>query len=285
MSREVLLPGSLAELWEAQERRPEALAFAGGTDALVQIRAGLIDPPALICLERIEELKRLEDEGETIFIGAGTTHAELLENPLIRARLPIIVEALKTLGSPPIRRMGTLGGNIVTASPAGDSLPPLYVLDAEVELVSRNSVRRLKLAEFITGPGRTRLERGEILAGVRVKKPTGFNVHHFEKVGRRQALAIAVVSLAALMKVSDSGRIEAARLAWGSVGPTVVASPEVEAALIGRPLELESLQRAAALAKAAVSPIDDIRAGADYRRQAAGNLILRLVEYADGRKE
>ena len=174
--------------------------------------------------------------------------------------------------------MGTIGGNICTASPAADTLPPLYVMAAELEIRSKEDSRRVSPIDFISGPGKTSLKRGEIVYAVRVKKAPEYNFHRFEKVGQRKALAIAVVSLAATLRVSDSGKVEKARLAWGSVGPTVVTSPEVEEALIGQPLSLAGLQKAVSLAREAVCPIDDVRASASYRRSVAGNLLWRFLQ-------
>ncbi len=274
---QVVLPQSISELWQEMDRRPDALVYAGGTDLLVRLRQAPEPKRPLICLERLAELKRLELRGDEVFIGAGCTHAQLLTSPLVREHLPVLARALEVLGSPLVRNMGTIGGNIVTASPAGDTLPPLYVLGAAVELASPGFARRVPLAEFILGPGRVGLRKVELLRGVAVPLPTGFNRHHFEKVGQRASLAISVASLAALLEVAPSGVVNRARLAWGSVGPTVVRNREVEAALEGRPLDRDSLARAAELARRAVEPIDDLRASASYRRQVAGNLLLRLA--------
>jgi xanthine dehydrogenase FAD-binding subunit len=150
------------------------------------------------------------------------------------------------------------------------------VLNAEVEIRSKNASRRLALKEFILGPGKTTLQPGEIVSGIWVKKAPGYNLHHFEKVGQRKALAISIASLAGLLRVSENGGIEEARLAWGSVGPTIITSPKVEKALVGNRLSRPVLGEAARLARGAVEPIDDIRASAEYRRQVSGNLLLRL---------
>jgi len=275
MSR-VFLPRNLNSLWEIIEEEPGALVYAGGTDLLVKLRQSMSRPPSLVCLERIEELKGVREGKEDLFIGACTTHTLLMADPLIRNYCPVLARALKVLGSPPVRNMGTIGGNICTASPAGDTLPPLYVLDAEIEIRSKSASRRMLLREFILGPGKTRLWAGEIVFGIWLRKASEYNLHHFEKVGQRNALAIAVVSLAAMLRVSNSGMIEKARLAWGSAGPTVVTSTMVEEALTGRPLSPETLRKAGQLAHNAVSPIDDVRAGASYRRAVAGNLLRRL---------
>jgi CO/xanthine dehydrogenase FAD-binding subunit len=275
--REVFVPRSLNEVWGILDREPHPAVYAGGTDLLVKLRASTVNPPALVCLERVNELKGVRDEGKEVFIGAATTHSNLLDEPLIRNHFPVLVKALNFLGSPPVRHMGTIGGNIVTASPAGDSLPPLYALDADVVILSAEGPTRLSLKEFLLGPGTVDLHPGEILGGVVIRKQPRFNVHHYEKVGRRKAQACAVANMAALLEISDDGIIQDARLAWGSVGPTVLVAPEVERLLIGNPLSVDVLKEASHLVESAVSPIDDIRASADYRRTVAGALILRLL--------
>lgn len=278
--RTVHLPRSLEELWTVLDREPDAAMYAGGTDFLVKMRSGWEAPRSLICLERIEALKGVTEDGEKVFIAAGTTHSRLLENHLIRREFPVLDQAVEVLGSPPIRHMGTIGGNIVTASPAGDTLPPLYALGADVEIRSKGSGKTIPLHEFILGPGMTALGKGEVLTGVWLRKARRWNVQHYEKVGRRKAQACSVASLAALVELSESGVIRAVRLAWGSVGPTVVESVEVEHALGGKTLCPSTLRSVAPLVEKAVSPISDVRAGADYRRGLAAALLLRLNDYA-----
>jgi xanthine dehydrogenase FAD-binding subunit len=278
----VFLPRTLDECWSILDAEPDARPYAGGTDLLVQMRAGELNPPALVCLERIPEIRGVREQSGWLWLGAGTTHAELMNERVIRNDLPILFHALRTLGSPLIRNMGTIGGNICTASPAADTLPPLYVLDAQLELQTRGARRQMALREFITGPGQTRLAEKEILTGILIDRPEGFKIQHFEKIGQRRAMACSIASMAALLHVSSQGRIEAARLAWGSVGPTVVTSGETEAALVGKKLSGAVFEKAAVLARKAVSPIDDIRATAAYRRQVAGNLLLRLTAHANG---
>lgn len=282
--KSVFVPRSLDALWQCLEEAPNALLYAGGTDALVKVRKGLADAPALICLERLQELRGVEDRGDSIRIGAITTLRHILEHPLVREHLGVLHQAIHQLGSPPIRAMGTIGGNIGTASPAGDTLPPLFVLRAELELVSREQSRTLPIRDFIRGPGLTALQPGEIVGAVWVKKPLDGSIHHFEKVGHRNALACSVASLAALLHVSGSGTVEAASLAWGSVGPGIVEIPQVEQQLAGSPLSREVLEAASMMVRAAVAPIDDVRASADYRRLVAGSLLLRLVAELPSRK-
>ncbi len=276
--RPVFFPRTLDELWPLFTEHPEARVLAGGTDLLIWIRSQRIDPPSLISLEKIEALRGISEDMKEVRVGAGTCHTELLENHLIKRYFPALAMAVKTLGSPHIRRMGTLGGNVVTASPAGDTLPPLQVLGAEVELHSAAGVRRLPLAEFILGPGKTALTSGEILSAVFLPKSAGNSLQHFEKVGLRSAMACAVASFAAAITVSSSGTIESASLAWGSVGPTVMTLPAVESAMIGKTLCQESLDDIIPLVGKGLAPLDDVRASADYRRMVAAKLLLRLLQ-------
>ncbi len=281
--RRVYLPTTLDEVWSIMDREPNAVVYAGGTDLLVRLHRGLITVDGLICIERLAQIQGVKEEHDEIFIGAGTTHAELLENNVIREHLSVLVQALETLASPPIRHMGTIGGNIVNASPAGDTLPPLYVLGASLEIQSREKTRTVRIDQFISGPGQVLMTDKELLTGIRIPKPKGFGIHHFEKIGRRKSQACAIASMAALMSVSPDGMVEDIRPAWGSVGPTVVTCAEAENILRGTRLRPEILEKAASVVKKTVSPIDDIRAGADYRRVVAGNLLLRLIRYhSDG---
>jgi xanthine dehydrogenase FAD-binding subunit len=276
--RHVHFPTTPAELLALLAAHPEARLMAGGTDLLVRLRQSIEDERPLLCLERIPELRGIAQTDGGLRIAAATSLDQLATHPLVVQHCPLLARAAATIGGPAIRTMGTLGGNLCTASPAGDTLPALYVLGARLELLSATGVRQLPIAGFITGPGRTRLQHGELLTAVHVPASGAFAIQHFEKVGRRQSLAVAVASLAALIRLEPDGRVAEARLAWGSVGPTVVRSPEAEAALLGQPLTRDALEAAALCARRAVSPIDDLRAGARYRRQLAGNLLLRLLK-------
>jgi CO/xanthine dehydrogenase FAD-binding subunit len=281
--RQVFLPENLDQLWDMLDHHPDAAIYAGGTDLLVQIRAGTAKPGVLICLERLEELKRIEISDDTIYIGAATPHTRIIESPIIRGDLAVLREALSRLGSPPIRNAGTIGGNIVNASPAADSLPPLYLLDALLELASRNQTRIVPIKEFITGPGATDLRPGEILSRILVKKPSGYDIHHFEKVGRRKSQACSIASFAAMLKLSNSGIIERAAFAWGSVGPVIVTSDEINRAVVGKRLERQTLALISEQVKSIVDPISDVRAGAEYRRAVAAALLVRLAVYGTGK--
>ncbi len=272
------LPHTLNELWEIFAKSPDSCVYAGGTDFLVKARIKGSMPESVICLERINELSCVKEFPREIFIGAGTTHATIISNPIIKQYCPVLAKAASQLGSPQIRNMGTIGGNIVSASPAGDTLPPLYVLTSEVEIINSHEKKRMPIVDFIKGPGKTALEPCEILHGIWIKKQPLFTIHHFEKVGKRKALAIAVVSMAACIGLSENGIIDNIKLAWGSAGPVVMTIPKVEEYLIGMPInDISCLKKAAEYVMENVAPIDDVRASASYRRKTAGNLLLRLA--------
>jgi xanthine dehydrogenase FAD-binding subunit len=250
--------------------------LAGGTDLLVAVRKGTESPNLLVYVGELPELRVLREEKEGLEVGAGLTHAELLAHPATE-RFPILRSVLQTIGSPAIRAMGTLGGNIVTASPAGDSLVALYLLEARVRLVSEEGERELPIWEFIVGPRKTALRQGELVRSVFLPWLSGEPQSFFRKVGRRRALIIAIASLGALVWVRD-GRVERARLALGSVAPTVIRPKEVEEALVGRPVSPEAWEDLVPRLSAATHPISDLRASADYRRKVAGRLLLALAE-------
>jgi len=273
---EVYMPQTPEALWEMMDARPDAVLYAGGTDVLVHRRAGLIQPRCLICLERMQGWDAIQEEPEGVWIGALATHSRIAEHEGISKRIPVLVQAVSSIGSVQIRHMGTLGGNICTASPAGDSLPALTVLEAEVELARRGSVRRVPVEQFINGPGKTDRKAGEALSRIWVPWPKGPAISRYCKVGRRQAMACAVVSLAAMVSLTQDNRISEARLAWGSVGPRVVRDGRLEGALAGKPYNSRSFQAVFPLVEEAISPIDDIRASAAYRIAASKNLLLHV---------
>lgn len=276
--KNVLLPHSFEELWSAVDAHPDFCIFGGGTDLLVKMRDGSIRTSTLIGLERIAELRTVREESDHIIIGASASIASLIDNESLSVAFPVLTGALGTIGGPAIRNMATIGGNICTASPAGDSLPPLYVLDAELILKSRAGERGITIRDFIAGPGRTALQRGEILAEIRLQRRPELNLQYFEKVGQRKAHAISIASLAVCATRKDDGTVQGIRCAWGSVGPRIVESDAVHEVLNGHRLTETLLTNAAAIAQSTVSPIDDIRGSADYRRTVAGNLLFRLCE-------
>ena len=272
-------PDSIDGVLTLIARHPDARLIAGGTDLLVRLRREPSDAP-LISLERVTALPGIEavDDG-ALAIGALTRIAELARSPLLAAKAPLLQRAALSFGAPAIRNMASVGGNLCTASPAGDCLPPLYALGAQVELTSLAGCRRLPIGDFILGPGRISLAPGEILTRVLLPSRWPRLPHSwqaYEKIGRRQSLAISVVSFAGLLRLDDEQRITEVHLAWGSVGPTVIMAPELANWLLGKQLDQALIDEAVERARNAVKPIDDLHAGADYRRMLAGNLLRRF---------
>lgn len=280
--RAIFIPDSIEEALSMWNAYPQALWMAGGTDLLVQLRVRERpeDARPLILLERLASLTRIDIHEDEICIGSCISFNQIASDPLLTAEVPVLTQAASTVGGPALRNMATIGGNVCTASPAGDSLPALYVLDASVELVSASGTRRLPLSEFLTGPRKTALHPGEILTSIVIprRRPL-WTLQRYEKIGKRKALAIAVASMAAVIRTDAAcGIVEEAHFAWGSVGPTVIRCPPAEEALIGRPLTQDALRSAAQIVPSWVHPIDDIRASAEYRRTVGPRLLLRLLD-------
>lgn len=273
----VLFPQTVDELVALLYEQPDSRIMAGGTDLLVALRNSGDKPGQIIALEQIPVLSEINELPDgSISIGANISFSRIVRDPVLQARYPLLTQAAATVGGPAIRTMATIGGNIVTASPAGDSLPALYLLDAQLKLCSVAGCRTVAISDFISGPRRTMLQPGEIINRIILPPAQEWTIQRFEKVGRRKSLAIAVASLAAMVQLTADGTVAEARFAWGSVGPTVMRCSEAESCLVGEPLSEAALQAAAVLVQQAVQPIDDIRATADYRRSVAGNLLLRL---------
>ncbi len=278
---QVFLPTGLDEVFSILNEYPAARLMAGGTDLLVRHRnAEPGGKPPLVLLQDIQGLTNIRLDTGELCIGSGTSFSTIMAHPLVQGYAPLLAKAVSTIGGPAIRNMGTLGGNIVTASPAGDSLPPLYVMDARVVLTSPIDSRTLNIADFIHGPGKTGTRREEILTLIRIPVNELFQARCFEKVGLRKSMAIAVASFCGQLGFAENGTVAAARFAWGSVAPTVVRSAEVEALVTGNRLDQETINRSVAAATAALSPIDDLRASAHYRRTVAGRLLMRFLENA-----
>jgi CO/xanthine dehydrogenase FAD-binding subunit len=258
---EILRPRSLDEALSLRAERPDALAIRGGTDVMVELNFDRTRPDAILDLGEVAELGGWSRQNGALRLGAGLTYTEAMEGGLA-AELPALAEAARTVGSPQIRNRGTIGGNLGTASPAGDALPPLLVEEADVELASVRGVRRMPVREFLIGPKRSALAEDELIAAV-VVRPSG-GAQTFMKVGPRNAMVIAVCSLAV---VADRERGEV-RASFGSAGPVP--------GLVRVPLsEATSLPDAVV---AAASPIDDVRGTAAYRRHALRVLAGRALE-------
>ncbi|HVB76812.1 MAG TPA: FAD binding domain-containing protein [Candidatus Nitrosotalea sp.] len=273
---EISVPRSLPDALVDLSSHPDSRLIAGGTDVMVDINFGRSRPERLVSLRRLGELRRIE-RGERIFIGSGCTFTDLAAG----VDEPSLARAAATVGSVQIRNSGTVGGNLGTCSPAGDALPALLALDADVELGSSAGRRVITLGEFMIGPRRTALRPGELILGVSWRRAG--SAQAFMKVGSRNAMVIAVASLALVLDRAQ----RRVRLALGSVAPTIVRCPQAEAlaeaALADqdwapRTLPDAVLEEFGHLAVRAAQPIDDVRGSASYRRHVVRVMAQRALE-------
>ncbi|NHC40572.1 xanthine dehydrogenase family protein subunit M [Bacillus sp. MM2020_1] len=260
----------------SQLNREDCVIMAGGTDVMVLHKSGrgvpLKLPKPLVFIDHLSELKGVYQNQKDLHIGACCTYSELLEHPLIPVSLK---NAIKTIAAPAIRNRGTLGGNICNASPAGDTMPLLYVYNAKLLLRSVNGDRLVEISDFIQGPRRVQRYQNEILAEIILPSVLEEGAHVvFEKVGNRNADAIAKVGFAGYIRINDA-RIEDVRFAFGAVGPTMVRSVDIERKLIGKtiPLAEADISPVVAAFEQIIRPIDDQRSSAVYRKTVALNLI------------
>jgi xanthine dehydrogenase iron-sulfur cluster and FAD-binding subunit A len=277
-------PTSLADaLVELANAGPDTRLIAGGTDVMVELGRSSKPAKRLIDLTALEpELRFLSEDAGRLIMGALTTHNDVLGSATFRSEALPLVQACAEVGAPQIRARGTIAGNLVTASPANDSIVALYVLDAEVEVASAGGRRRMSVEDFCTGFRATALAPDELVRSISVRKlgPTRRGI--FLKLGLRKAQAISVISVAVVVEF-DGPRVTEARIALGCVAPTIVRVPDAETSLVGGTLDRAARVRAASLAAAAIAPIDDIRATAGYRRITVAALVERaLDQIADG---
>ena len=253
---EVLSPHSLEEALAIKAERPEAVPIQGGTDVMVELNFDRARPQVLLNLNEVSELRGWSRDNGSLRLRSGLTYTEAME---LGDPLRALAEASRTVGGPQIRNRGTIGGNLGTASPAGDALPPLLVYGAVVELASTRGSREVPLQEFLVGPKRNALEPDELIVAVRLDAPGPRQT--FMKVGPRNAMVISVVSLAMLVEDGE------ARVSYGSAGP-------VPGLVAGSPEDPDLPERVAE----AATPIDDVRGTARYRRHALRVLAGRALE-------
>ncbi|MBI4508265.1 MAG: xanthine dehydrogenase small subunit [Deltaproteobacteria bacterium] len=264
-------PRALKDLFGLMKSEPEAKLIAGGTDVTVEITQRHARFPALISLEGLEELRVLERTPEFLEIGAGIPLRELEER--LHGELPLFDELFPLFASRMIRSRATLGGNLVNASPIGDSAPVLLALDARVRLASAQGERVVPLSSFFVGYRKTALAPGEIMASVRVPRPFP-EVSRFYKVSKRKLDDISTVAAAFALSFDRAGRISQARLAYGGVGPTPARATDAESCLVGMTWGEEAMRKARGALATAFQPISDHRGSANYRRE----MIVKLFE-------
>jgi CO/xanthine dehydrogenase FAD-binding subunit len=274
---ELTTPSSLADALALLNGEPGVWKpFAGGTDLMVLLEAGKLPHRNYINIWGLKELRGIEVTDSHITLGALTTYTEVQSHPVLQNEFPMLCQAASETGGLAIQNRGTIGGNIVNASPAADSPPALLAYDAEIELISSSGSRWLPYRGFHTGYKQMLIGPNELLARVRMSRNTRGATHYYRKVGTRKAQAISKVCLAALAKLDDD-QIGDCRIALGSVAPIVVRCVQTEDALRGRKPDTDTIKSACAALSQEISPIDDIRSTADYRLQVARNLLTDFL--------
>jgi carbon-monoxide dehydrogenase medium subunit len=257
-----------------------AAPIAGGTNLLVDMRCGKHRAGRLVDVSRLGLLRYIRQDRHHIWIGGGTTITDLLRDPLISCYAPALRDAAAVFANSLIRNRATVGGNLVDASPAADTAPPLLALDAEVELQSRTSVRWVRLDEFFLGVRRTARRDDELLTAVRFPVPAARSASYFHKIGLRKADAISVLSAAVVVRWDGGERCTSARIALGAVAPQPLRARAAEEFLTGQILTPALAGAAARLAAEAIRPIDDIRGSTQYRREVTEVVVRRLLDRA-----
>jgi CO/xanthine dehydrogenase FAD-binding subunit len=270
-------PRSLADVLSMLANEPGVWKpFAGGTDLMVLLEAGRLDHRNYVNIRQLAELRGIEVNNDHVTLGALTTYTDVQTHPVLRSEFPMLCQAAGETGGLAIQNRGTLGGNIVNASPAADSPPALLAYDAEVELVSTQGSRWLPYQGFHTGYKQMLIRPDELLTRIRLPRNTTGATHYYRKVGTRKAQAISKVCFAGVAR-TNTGKIEDVRIAVGSVAPIVVRCVQTENALKGQSPDAAIMKSAQSTLRREISPIDDIRSTANYRLQVALNLLADFV--------
>ena len=276
-SYQLTTPASLADALSLLASDPGVWKpFAGGTDLMVLLEAGRLQHQNYINIWQLDELRGIEVTESHVTLGALSTYTDVQANQVLSTEFPMLCQAASETGGLAIQNRGTLGGNIVNASPAADSPPALLAYDAEIELVSTRGSRWLPYQGFHTGYKQMHIDSNELLARIRMPRNTADMTHYYRKVGTRKAQAISKVCFAAV-GTTDNGQIADTRIVVGSVAPIVVRCVQTENLLRGRKLDDETLRTASASLVREISPIDDIRSTAQYRLQVAKNLLVDFL--------
>lgn len=262
-----------------------AHVLAGGTDLLVKLRAGMVEPKLVVDLKAIPQLRGIESDARGFRIGAATSCAEIGEHAALGAAWPGVVEALQLIGSTQIQGRATLGGNLCNASPAADSVPALIAAGALCQVAGPGGEREVPVDKVVTGPGRTSLARGEFVLAFRLEKPRPRTGDAYLRLIPRTEMDIAVVGAGVALTLDQAGVCTHARVSLGAVAPTPLLVAEAGRALIGTRADDKALAALAAAASAACKPIDDKRGTVAYRVKVAGVLARRAALIALGRAQ
>ena len=270
---ELLKPQTLREALEILEATPKAFPIAGGTNLMVDVRAGKLTPETVIDLSGLDELRGIEATETEILIGGAVTIAELLDSSVIENQAPVLFAAAKTFANTLIRNRATVGGNLANAAPCADTAPALLVLNAEVELSSKGSVRWMPLCEFLVGAFTTQRRPDELLTTIRFPIPPASSKGGFQKMGLRKISCMAKVDVAVSLDFDESGACNAARISHGAASAVALRVPEAEAVLVGHVLTLDLIDEAARLTEQSAQP----RSGSEYKRQVVYGLTRRIL--------
>ena len=250
--------------------------FAGGTDLMVLLESGKLPHRNYVNIWPLPELRGIEITNDYVTLGALTTYTDVQANDVLQREFPMLCQAASETGGLAIQNRGTLGGNIINASPAADSPPALLAYDAEIELISRGSSRWIAYDGFHTGYKQMTMRSDELLARIRLPRSTATLKHYYRKVGTRKAQAISKVCFAGVAQV-EGVRVTEARIVLGSVAPVVLRCKQTEDAIGGRELNDETMKLARETLMREISPIDDVRSTADYRLRVAANLLVDFL--------
>ena len=260
--------------------------LAGGTDLMIVLRSayreGKVLPDTLLDVGELPDCRMIRKEGGRLILGAAVTFRTLENHPIIKQSLPLLAAAASQMGSLQVRRLATIGGNVGTASPAGDGITPLAACGAEAQLISKNGNRTLLVSDLIRGPGRTRLAVGELIHSFALEIPEQPQYFFFQKIMRRQAVAIARMNLAVQLALEPTGRIASARLAAGAVFPTPRRLNEVEDSLVGQVPEIKLFEDAGRIAVKAMLQVSGRRPSMAYKEPALERLVAWGLEQACG---
>jgi CO/xanthine dehydrogenase FAD-binding subunit len=259
------------------EHGADAICIAGGTDLILRMKSRVATPKLLIDLRQLP-LDTISAGASDLRLGARVTESRILADTGIAAIFPALTEACRQFAGPPIRNRGTVGGNLVNASPAADLAPPLMAYDASVVLASAAAVRLVPLAEFFTAPGCTVMAPDEILTEVRLPSIPANTVAHFIKLGQRRSMAISIVNLVIRLSYAAGGEVVDARIVLGAVAPTPMRARQAEAMLTGEELSDDLIDAAAREARREAAPISDVRASKNYREKMVEVLVHRALE-------
>jgi carbon-monoxide dehydrogenase medium subunit len=274
-----LAPTSLSEAVELLKENPGITPLAGGTDLLVQIRERHRPVHAVLSLKRVQEVHECGNNG-LLTIGSAVTVGQVARDPEIQRKFTALAAGAGLIGSVQIQNMATVGGNICNASPSADTAPPLLALDARVAIISAQGERTLPLSDFFSGPGRTVLQPADLVKAIQLPHLKPHSGSYYYRHTPRARMDIAVVGVAAMLTLDDSGNIAQARLALGAVAPMPIRAYQAESKLVGETASEELFNHAARIASQEAAPIDDLRASADYRRHLIKVYTIRALRQA-----